>query len=509
MPAIVLDGESLRLQEIALVARGGARVTLSEGARRKVEAAHAVIAGIVADGRQVYGVNTGFGHLKDIRIPADSLDRLQHNLIRSHCAGVGPPLPPETTRAMMLLRAHVLARGCSGVRPLVLDALLSHLNADLLPVVPEKGSVGASGDLAPLSHLALALLGEGEAILRGERMPAAEALRRAGIEPLRLGPKEGIALVNGTQMIAAVGTLALLEAEDVAVAADIAGACTLEALKGSHHPFDRRLHALRPFAGQEASAANLRALLGDSEIASSHADCGRVQDAYSLRCMPQVHGAAREALRFARAVLEIEVNAVTDNPIVLSDSGELLSGGNFHGQIPALALDCLAIGVTSLAAVAERRVERLLNPHLSGLPPFLARDAGVNSGLMMAQVTAAALVAESRVLSHPASVDSIPTEAGQEDHVSMGPIAARKARATVEQARQVVAIELLCACQALDFVRPLRPGRGVLAAYEAVRRAVPFMESDRVLAPDLASAEALIRDGALRRAAESACGTLR
>jgi histidine ammonia-lyase len=508
MPAIVLNGESLRLEEVARGARGGVRVTLADAARRKVEAAHRVISEILASGRQVYGVNTGFGHLKDIGIPREQLDLLQLNLIRSHCAGVGSPLPPEATRAMMLLRAHVLALGHSGVRPVVLDALLAHLNADLLPVIPEKGSVGASGDLAPLSHLALALLGEGEAVLQGERMPASAALRKAGIEPLRLGPKEGIALVNGTQMITAVGVLALLQAEALAVAADIAGALSLEALKGSHHAFDPRLHRLRPFPGQQACAANLRALLSDSEIARSHQDCGRVQDAYSLRCMPQVHGAAREALRFARSILETEVDAVTDNPIVFPETGELLSGGNFHGQIPALALDGLAIGITSLAAVSERRVERLLNPHLSGLPPFLARNAGVNSGLMMAQVTAAALVAENRILAHPASVDSIPTEAGQEDHVSMGPIAARKARAVVEQSRQVVAIEVLSACQALDLVRPLRGGRGAEAAYEAVRRAVPFMETDRVLSPDIAAVEELILGGSLRSAAEAACGEL-
>jgi histidine ammonia-lyase len=410
---------------------------------------------------------------------------------------------------MLLLRAHVLARGHSGVRPVVLDTLLANLNADLLPIIPEKGSVGASGDLAPLAHLVLALLGEGEAVLRGERMAASAALRQAGIEPLRLGPKEGLALVNGTQMITAVGTLALLEGEELAVAADIAGALSLEALRGSHHAFDPRLHLLRPFPGQQASAANLRALLADSGIARSHENCGKVQDAYSLRCMPQVHGAVREALRFARSILETEVNAVTDNPIVFPETRELLSGGNFHGQIPALALDGLAIGVTSLAAISERRVERLLNPHLSGLPPFLAKDAGVNSGLMMAQVTAAALVAENRVLAHPASVDSIPTEAGQEDHVSMGPIAARKARAVVEHARQVVAIELLSACQALDFARPLRGGRGVEAAYEALRRVVPFMETDRALSPDIAAAEALIRTGGLRSAAEAACGALR
>jgi histidine ammonia-lyase len=510
MPStIVLDGEHLDLEQIATVARGGARVSLGESARTRLERGHAVIERILASDRQVYGVNTGFGLLKDVRVPRDRLDVLQLNLIRSHCAGVGAPLPKEATRALMLLRAHVLARGHSGVRPLVVETLLAHLNADLLPLVPEQGSIGASGDLAPLSHLALALLGEGEVVLRGERMKAPAALAAARIAPLRLGPKEGLALINGTQLIAAVGVLALLEAEELAAVADVAGALTLEALKGSHVAFDARLHALRPHRGQVDCAANLRALLDDSEIARSHEGCGRVQDAYSLRCMPQVHGGAREGIRFARSILQVEVDAVTDNPIVLPDEGEVLSGGNFHGEIPAQALDLLAIASASLASISERRVDRLMNPTLSGLPPFLTRDAGVQSGLMMAQVTAASLVSENKILCHPASVDSIPTEANQEDHVSMGPIAARKAREVVRHVRTVLAIEVLSACQALDFLAPLRPGRGARAAYEAVRRAVPFMETDRVLADDIREVEGLIRAGTLRAAAESASGRLR
>jgi histidine ammonia-lyase len=509
VPDIVLNGEDLPLEAIAAVARGGARVRLHPHAVPRIERARAVVEEILAGDRQVYGVNTGFGPLKDIRIPADRLGALQLNLIRSHCAGVGAPLPAEATRAVMLLRAHVLARGHSGVRPIVIETLLAHLNADLLPLIPEKGSVGASGDLAPLAHLVLALLGEGEAFLGGVRMPAAEALKKAGIEPLRLGPKEGLSLINGTQMITAVGALALLEAERLAVAADIAGACSLEALKGSHHAFDERLHALRPYPGQVRSAANLRALLSGSDIARSHEDCGRVQDAYSLRCMPQVHGAAREAIRFVREILAIEVNAITDNPIVFPEEGDLLSGGNFHGEAPALALDTLAIATAEIAAISERRLDRLMNPATSGLPAFLTRDPGVNSGLMMAQVTAAALVSENKILCHPASVDSIPTEAGQEDHVSMGPIAARKARSVVEHALLVIAIETLAACQALDLLLPLRPGRGVEAAHRAVRREVPFMEGDRVLTPDIAALDRLIRDGALRAAVEAACGALR
>jgi histidine ammonia-lyase len=508
VPDIVLNGEDLPLEAIASVA-SGTRVRLHPQAVRRIEKGRGVVEDILKSERQIYGVNTGFGLLKDIRIPADRLETLQLNLIRSHCAGLGDPLPPEATRAVMLLRAHVLARGYSGVRPVVVETLLAHLNADLLPVIPEKGSVGASGDLAPLAHLALALLGEGEVTLEGVRMPATAALEKTGIEPLRLGPKEGLSLINGTQMIAAVGALALLEAERLAVAADIAGACSLEALKGSHHAFDERLHALRPYPGQVRSAANLRALLSGSDIARSHEDCGRVQDAYSLRCMPQVHGAAREAIRFVRDILTIEINAVTDNPIVLPDQGDLLSGGNFHGETPALALDALAIAAAELAGISERRLDRMMNPALSGLPAFLTREPGINSGLMMAQVTAAALVSENKILCHPATVDSIPTEAGQEDHVSMGPIAARKARSVVEHARLVIAIETLAACQALDLLLPLRPGRGVEAAHLAVRRDVPFMERDRVLAPDITAVEGLIRSGALTAAVEAACGPLR
>jgi histidine ammonia-lyase len=506
---ITLNGESLSLQDIVTVAGGGARVAVAPGAFERVVAAHAIVDRIVESDQQVYGVNTGFGHLKDVRIPRDRLEALQLNLIRSHCAGVGPELPPDAVRALMLLRAHVLLRGHSGVRPLVIETLLRHLNADVLPVIPEKGSVGASGDLAPLSHLVLALLGEGEVLLQGVRLPAAAALQKTGIEPLRLGPKEGLALINGTQMTTAVGVLALAEAEEVAVAADIAGACSLEALKGSHKAFDPRLQALKPHPGQIACAANLRGLLADSAIARSHEGCGRVQDAYSLRCMPQVHGAARDALGHTRSVLAIEVNAVTDNPIVFPDEGDLVSGGNFHGAPPAIALDLLSIAASGLASIAERRIERLMNPAFSGLPPFLTRDPGVNCGLMMGQVTAAALVSENKILAHPASVDSIPTEAGQEDHVPMGPIAARKARTVVGHARLVIAIELLSACQALDFLQPLRPGRGVDAVHRAIRARIPFMETDRVLATDIAIVEGLLRGGTVRVAAESACGTLR
>ena len=508
-PHIELDGEHLALESVGRVASGAVRVRLLPAARIRVEASRVVVEKILSSGDQVYGVNTGFGHLKDVRIPADQLEALQVNLIRSHAAGVGPTLAADATRALMLLRAHVLARGHSGVRPLVIDTLLDLLNSGVLPIIPEQGSVGASGDLAPLSHLVLALIGEADVVIDGVRVAARKALTQKGIAPLLLAPKEGIALINGTQMITAIGVLALLEAEEVAVAADIAGGCSLEALKGSHHAFEDRIHRLRPHAGQVASAANLRSILADSAIARSHADCGRVQDAYSLRCLPQVHGAAREGIRFARGILETEIDAVTDNPIVFPETGDLLSGGNFHGQTPALALDALAIAIADLAAISERRIDRLMNPAFSGLPAFLTRNPGVNSGLMMAQVTAAALVSENKGLCHPASVDSIPTEAGQEDHVSMGPIAARKARRVVGHVRQVIAIELLAACQGLDFLAPLLAGRGVEAARRAVRSRVPFMEQDRFLAPDLAAMEDLIRTGALRSAVQAETGVLR
>ena len=505
---IVLDGRHLGLDDLRAVARGGVPVSLSKEARGRIDAAHAVVKRIVEGDEQVYGVNTGFGHLKDIRIPHDRLEALQINLIRSHAAGVGAPLDSGATRALMLLRAHVLARGHSGVRPVVVTSLLDHLNADLLPVVPEQGSVGASGDLAPLSHLALLLVGEGEAVFRGERLPAREAQYRAGLEPLRLGPKEGLALVNGTQMIVAVGALALLEAKELATLADLIGATSLEALLGSHHAFEARLHALRPHPGQIESAANLRTLLADSAIERSHSGCGRVQDAYSLRCMPQVHGAVREVIRFTEGVLATEIDAVTDNPIVFPEEGDLVSGGNFHGETPALALDALGIAAAEIASISERRIERLMNPVHSGLSPFLTPDPGVHSGLMMAQVTAAALVSENKVLAHPASVDSIPTEAGQEDHVSMGPIAARKARRIVEHARQVLAIEMLCACQALDLRAPLSPGKGVAAAHANVRAAVPFMREDRIVAADIAAVDRILADGSLRAAVEANVGRL-
>jgi len=382
------------------------------------------------------------------------------------------------------------------------------LHAGIVPVVPEQGSVGASGDLAPLAHVALALIGEGDVVYRGRAMTAKTAWKRARLRPVRLAAKEGIALINGTQVMTAIGALALLRIERLAVAADVVGAMTLEALKGSHRAFDKRIHDARPQHGQRVSAANLRKILADSPIERGHADCGRVQDAYALRCIPQVHGAARDTFRFVRETLAIEINSSTDNPMVFAESGDLVSGGNFHGQPVAVAMDHLAVASCSLASISERRIERLLNPALSDLPPFLAHDAGLNSGLMMAHVTAAALVAENKVLAHPASVDTIPTSAGKEDHVSMGVHAARKASQIVENTVTVLGIELLAAAQALDFLLPERPGRGADAAHRFIRRAIPGMKRDRVLAPDIEAARGLVLDPALRAAVEKAAGAL-
>jgi histidine ammonia-lyase len=501
---LLLDGETLTLEEIREVATGRARVELAPTALERVERARALVERTAAGDVPTYGINTGFGTLSEVRIDRKDLRTLQRNLILSHAAGVGQPLPLAEARALLLLRANVLAKGYSGVRLKTLQLALEMLNRDVVPVVPERGSVGASGDLAPLAHLALVLIGEGEAFHRGERLPGAEALRRVGLEPLVLEAKEGLTLVNGTQAMTAVGTLALLRAEALAEVADIAGAMTVEGLLGSHRPFQQAIQAVRPHPGQLAVAAHLRTLLADSEIVESHRDCSKVQDPYSLRCMPQVHGAARDGLGYVRTVLAVEVNAATDNPLVFADEELIVSGGNFHGQPVSLALDVLAIACTQLSAISERRVEQLVNPSLSGLPPFLARNSGLNSGFMIAQVTSAALVAESRVLSHPASVDSIPSSAGREDHVSMGMTAALKARQITEFTRTCLAVELLVAAQALDFRQPLRAGRGVAAAHRRIRDSVPTLEMDRELHRDIEAVCRLIDSGALLDAARAA-----
>ena len=511
---LLLDGNTLTLEEIAAVAARSpvARVEIAPAARERVNVARALVDRLADADAPTYGVNTGFGTLAEVRIPRHELRHLQRNLILSHSAGVGEPLPPEETRALMLLRANVLAKGYSGIRLSTLELLLELLNRDLLPIIPSKGSVGASGDLAPLAHLALVLIGEGEARLPdGRRVPGREALAWAGLAPVVLEAKEGLALVNGTQALLAVGVLALLEAERAARIADLAGALTLEGLLGSHRPFEARIHAIRPHDGQRHVAANLTRILDDSEIHRSHQGphCEKVQDPYSLRCMPQVHGAARDALSFARRTLLTEANSATDNPLVFGDTGEIISNGNFHGQPASQALDFVAIACAQLMAISERRVEQLVNPSLSGLPPFLARNSGLNSGFMIAQVTSAALVAETRILAHPACVDSIPSSAGREDHVSMGMTAALKARQAAKNATLALAIELLVAAQALTLRLPLRAGRGVNAAFEAIRRSITSMDEDRELHKDITAAAALIETGALEAALREAGTELR
>jgi histidine ammonia-lyase len=508
-------GAWLSLRDLEEVAREGHRVELDAAAVERVERSRAAIERVAAagdDAPRVYGVNTGFGALAETRIGAAEVRRLQRNLVRSHSTGVGPDMPAEAVRGMMLLRAQTLALGHSGVRRTVIDLLMGMLNADVVPRVPAQGSVGASGDLAPLAHLALVMIGEGEARVRGELCAGGEALARAGLSAIELEAKEGLALINGTQFMTAYGALALQDAARLCKAADVAGAMSLDALKGSSRPFQDRLMKLRPHPGQALVAANLRSLLADSAIMESHRDCNKVQDPYSLRCMPQVHGASRDALGWAREVLEREVNSATDNPSVfVEDDGaaDVVSGGNFHGQPVAYALDLAAIALAELGNISERRVEQLVNPALSsGLTPFLARQSGLESGFMIAQVASASLVSENKVLCHPASVDSIPSSAGKEDHVSMGSIGARKLSQVVENVKRSLAIEILTAAQGLEQRRPLTGGKGVEAARLAVRAEVPALDDDRPLYGDIVRVVSLIDGGALLGRVAAAAGDL-
>ncbi len=482
-----LSGQTLTLEEIAAVSAGELQVSLSESARRRVRAARDVVENVIREGRIVYGVNTGFGKLADVHIPDSDLELLQLNLVRSHSCGVGNPLPEPEVRAMLLLRANVLARGNSGCRIELIETLVQMLERGVHPVIPEKGSVGASGDLAPLAHLALSLIGEGESFYHGERLAGGEAFRAASITPMRLGAKEGLALLNGTQAMEAVGGLAVYRAQRVAALADLAGAMTLEALRGTPVAFDERIHAARPHAGQLAAAAHLRRLLENSEIRRSHlSNDPRVQDAYSLRCMPQVHGAVRDALGHARAVIEIESGSATDNPLVFSESGDVLSGGNFHGAPLAIVFDYAAIALTDLMSIAERRIDRLVNPNVNeGLPPFLCSHPGLSSGYMIAQICAVALLNEAKVLAHPASIDNVPTSGDKEDHVSMGMTAALKLRQIVTNAEQVLAIEFLTAAEGLDYRAPLRSSPPIEQARIRIRGVVPRLTADRPLSNDI------------------------
>ncbi|MFN0099735.1 MAG: histidine ammonia-lyase [Gemmatimonadaceae bacterium] len=494
--SLLLDGNSLSITDLAAVADGHRTVRLAPAARIRMAATRGIVEGIAARGEAVYGVTTGFGKLSDFAIPPDQLAQLQINLVRSHAAGVGPRLPRREVRAMMVLRANVLAKGYSGARPELAELLCAMLDAGLTPDVPEQGSVGASGDLAPLAHLALSLIGEGELTHATGRGPAKDVLKAHGLAPLVLGPKEGLALINGTQAHTAVGTMALVGAKRCWEAAHVAGAATLEALLGTPTAFDPRIHEARGQRGQIESAALMLRLLAESQIRESHRSGDpRVQDAYALRCIPQVHGPVLEAIRFAEGLISGELNAATDNPLVFDD-GTMLSGGNFHGQAAAMAMDVLAIALTNLAVMSERRIDRLVHPDLNeGLPPFLTSTAGVSSGFMMAQVTAAAITSECKVLAHPASVDTIPTDGSKEDVVPMAMGAATKLRRVLHNVQHVLAIELMCAAQGLEFRRPLRGGVGVERAYATVRTIIPALAEDRVLGPDIEALAVAVSEG--------------
>lgn len=518
---VEIDGNNLQLSEIEEVAINGAKVALSAAAVEQIKSSRNVVEAALRSGEAIYGITTGFGKFKDVFIAPEDSRVLQRNLILSHAAGVGPIFETPVSRAALLLRANALAKGFSGVRLQLVELLLDCLNKGVHPHIPEQGSLGASGDLAPLAHLALVLIGEGKAEYHGETLSGSAALERAGLKPLTLEAKEGLALTNGTQIMQSMGCLLLLEAERLAKMADIIGALSLEALLGTNRAFSEKIHRIRPHVGQMQSAANLTRLLSESSIITSHVDCPMVQDAYSLRCMPQVHGASRQAFRHAREVFEIEMNSATDNPLVFED--EILSGGNFHGQPLALVLDYVGMALAELANISERRAERLVNPALSnGLPAFLTTNGGLESGFMIAQYTAAALVSENKVLAHPASVDSIPTSANQEDHVSMGATAGRKARMILNNTRKVLAIELLLATQGIEYrICPdllsgtdlpqkelLMPGPGIYAAYKLVRDNIPRLSADRELSSDIARAEMLISSGVLLAEVERHLGQL-
>ena len=507
MNALHINGNELTLEAVREVAIERRAALLAPDARDSVNRARAVVDEIVASNKVAYAITTGVGKLSEVRIAGDQIRELQVNLVRSHAVGVGDPLSTAETRAMMLLRANSLAKGHSGVRALVIDTLCELLNRGVTPFVPSQGSVGASGDLAPLAHLALALIGEGECFdEHGARIASAEALRRAQIKPLVLESKETISLINGTQAMLALGTLALLAADTLVDSADVLGGLTCDALKGTDAAFDERIHKARPHDGQMKTAANLRKMLEGSQIRESHRNCGRVQDAYSLRCIPQVHGAVRDTLAHCRSVFETEANSAVDNPLVfITDpkqaTGDVISGGNFHGEPLAFALDFLAIALSALAGISERRIERLVNPALSeGLPPFLAPGAGLNSGFMMPQVTAAALVSENKVLAHPASVDSITTSGNKEDYVSMGMTAAIKLKRVVENARNVLAIEAMAVAQALDFLTPLKTSKRGQTAHTAIRSVCPTIDKDRIMYADLGRIAELIESGRIAQA---------
>lgn len=506
---LLLDGNSLTLADVINVARGYDEVGLSDAGRDQIVKSRKIVEKIVEEGTPVYGISTGFGDFSRIFISKEKGERLQRNLIVSHATGVGDHLPEDVIRAAMVLRANSLAKGYSGIKLSTVEMLLSLLNKKICPAVPSKGSVGASGDLAPLSHMVLVMLGEGQAYVDGELVSGAEALARRGLAPLTLGGKEGLALINGTQIMTAIGCIVWHDAVNLFKAADVAAGLCIEALRGTRVAFDERISAVRPHGGQVATTANMLHLTANSPIIDSHVHCAKVQDAYSLRCVPQVHGASKDALRRVEETLLIEINAATDNPLIMPDTGEAISGGNFHGQPIALVMDYLKLAIAEIGNISERRTNRLLDSHLSELPPFLTAYPGEDSGLMIIQYTAASLVSENKVLVHPASADSIPTSANQEDHVSMGTIAARQAGEILKNVQYILAIECLAASQGIDFLSPLTPGIGTGAAHRAIRDIVPHLDEDRIMAPDIESVCRLIANGTLVKKAEQAVGVLR
>jgi histidine ammonia-lyase len=505
---VYIDGNSLTLEDIISVAINHAKVKIAPEAHEIIEESRKVIEEIISSGKIVYGVNTGFGALSSVNIPQDQIEILQANLIRSHSCGVGDYFDIPTTRAIMLLRANTLAKGYSGVRISLIESLIELLNNGIHPLVPSKGSVGASGDLAPLAHLSLVLIGEGKAEYKGNILSGSDALKQAGIEPVRLMAKEGLSLINGTQVMCALGVLNLYKAIATGKIADIAGAMSLDAIKGTPRACYPEIHAIRPHPGQIASANNILKLTHDSQIAASHVKCPKVQDPYSIRCIPQVHGASKDTFNYVKTILKTEINAATDNPLVFVETKEVLSAGNFHGQPLALAMDFLTIALAELANISERRIDKLIAPMFSGLPMFLIEKSGLNSGLMITQYTAAALVSENKMYATPNSVDSIPTSCDKEDHVSMGTNAARKVSKVLCNTNYVLAIELLCACQALDFCKPTQPGKGIQSAYNTIRNKVPVITEDRIYKDDIDAIYEMIQNNQLLESVESTAGSL-
>ncbi len=505
---IYIDGNSLTIEDVVKIARFKERITLTEESKVAINKSRDIVERVLLEEKPVYGISTGFGEFSQIFISKDQRNKLQRNLILSHSTGVGDPLPEEVVRAAMLLRINSLSKGYSGIRLSTIEKLIEMLNKDIYPFVPSKGSVGASGDLAPLSHIVLVMLGEGEAFVDGRVVPGKEAMDKAGISIIELAGKEGLALNNGTQIMTAVGALVWYDTANLMKVSDIAASLSLEALRGTRSAFDKRIAKIRPHKGQVATTDNILKLTENSEIIVSHKDCSKVQDAYSLRCISQVHGASKDALRRVNEAINVEINSVTDNPIIMPETGEIISGGNFHGQPIALVMDYIKLAIAEIGSISERRTNRLVDPHLSNLPAFLTDYPGIDSGYMISQYVAAALVSENKVLAHPACVDSIPTSANQEDHVSMGTIGSRQSREMLENVRNVLAIELLSAAQGIDFLEPLKPGIGTKAAFDYVRKNVPHMDEDRVIYTDIKKIYDIIVDGSLIEEVEKVIGEI-